>query len=62
MESFDEKRLMAALRLDVEQAFAIAGRRLSTWKSRPGQFLLRVQFREHPGRVQVSGRITGGDY
>jgi hypothetical protein len=62
-EPFDEKRLMAALQLDVEQALRDNGANvIGSGNPDPTSFYFAYTLKNIQGRVQVSGRITSGDY
>ncbi len=63
VERFDEPRLIAALQLDVEKALSDSGAKI-TDRGNPGpaSFYFAYTLRNIEGRVQVSGRRSGGDY
>jgi hypothetical protein len=56
-------RLIAALEHDVEQALRDSGAKvIDRGNTDPASFYFAYSFENIQGRVQVSGRITGGDY
>ena len=62
-ERFDEPRVIAALQLDVEKALGDSGAKIiDHGNPDPATFYFAYTLKDIEGRVQVSGRRSGGGY
>jgi hypothetical protein len=63
LDRFDEARLIDALRLDVEKALSDNGAKIiDRGNPGPASFYFAYTLENIQGRVQISGKRTGGDF